>query len=245
MGAFLPRVVAIFLVFLNCVSSECSDQDKILFIEENLEPACQNAVQSILQANSQLDGVDFDSVCTTKCMGRYAEWLEHVCEDTDSGRLARIACLESETASRCRMYFPDVANKILFIDTAQCAGPLFTSGSCTGLRSVCKAPLNTLIDTLGCCFLSLYNDTNAIASLEEKDFLTAQQSIILISFQKSEVLEECIDGDIPQACSSSLFLPVDPVTSRDITDNTAALSSSMFCSVAVVVHLILSLINIT
>ena len=240
-------ITAIFLGFLNRVSSECSDQEKMQFIEENLEPACQSAVLPILQVNSQQYMTDFDSACTSNCMGRYVDWLEDTCEDTGTGNLAHIACLESGAAARCRMYFPDVANKILFVDTAQCAGPLFTSESCTGLtvRSVCKAPLNTLIDTLGCCFLSLYNDTNAIASLEEKGFLTEGQSAILISLQKSEVLEECIDGDIPQACSSSPFLSVDPVTSSDITDNAADLSSSMYLSVALVVHLIVSLINIT
>lgn len=249
MGTQMVIITAIFLGFLNCVSSECSDQEKMRFIAEDLEPACQSSVQSILQVNSQLDGVDFDSACTTNCMGRYADWLENVCEDAYTGKVARIACLESETASRCRTYFPDVANKILFIDTAQCAGPLFTSGSCTGLtaRSGCRASLNTLIDTLGCCFLSLYNDTNAIASLKEKSFLTAQQSDILISFHMSEVLEECIDEDIPQVCSSSPFLLVDPVTSSeiDVTDNAAALSSNMYFSVAVLLHSIVSLINTT
>lgn len=228
MATFAVTLIALFCVRDHGVSSSCSRTEKVTYIRDNLEPECQSAVMSILlEENPELNEVNFDLACTSRCMGKYENWLVRQCNGTNGETLAHIACLKStikitNEVSRCRHFFPDVANDIVFASTSQC-GALFSSSRiiCT---SSCREPLNTLIDTLGCCYQSIYNNSGVITSLSEQQFLTSNQASVLTQFRMSELLETCRNEAVPNACNG------DPFTmdnSREMTGTNSVTTDSM------------------
>lgn len=233
---------------LNRVSSSCTQQEKEEYIRNNLAPACQDAMLSdLLEKDARLDGVDFDLVCTTGCMGSYTDWLLTECNDTNTANLANTACFKSTNlrthqVSRCRYFFPDIANQLVFEDTNQCAASL--SPDSPNCISTCSQHLNNLIDTLGCCFQAIYNNSDVIASLSEEGFLGQSQQSVLTLFRMSELLESCREGAVPAACSGDPFTGTDsenPQASTENTDTPAVTGNSAVAthSTAITAHLVL------
>ena len=203
---------------LNRASSVCTRQEKADYVRRSLEPECRaGMLTALLKKDASLDEVDFDLACTAACMGRYVDWLLTECNDTNSATLAVTACLKSTNlrtreVTRCRYFFPDVAYQLVFADTSQCAA-LFPSDN-TRCGLACSEHLNTLIDTLGCCFQAIYNSSNVIASLSQEGFLAQTQQSVLSLFRMSELLDACRDGMVPDACSGEPFAEITGTSSR-------------------------------
>jgi hypothetical protein len=179
-------------------------------------------VSTLLDMNAVLGAVDFDAACSTRCMGRYTEWLLAQCNDTNAANLARVACLKSEM-SRCRNFFPDIdsIHQLVFADTSRDCGANLESVRCT---TICNNQLNRLFDTLGCCFESIYNNSAVIRSLSEEGFLLQSQQSALSQFRMSELLTECRPLPVPGACTGNPFVPatgVSPTLPSSSTEATA------------------------
>lgn len=197
------------------VSSKCSDDVKMEFMRDNLGPGCRSSIELIFRADPPLDSVDFDPVCTTDCMGRYSNWLQNQCEDISSAKIARVACLKNAGGTRCRYAFPDLEESSIFSSTQQCGSLLPSPTLCT--RN-CREPLNILENIYGCCFFSIYNNSDIIMSLSEVGFLDSTKASVLSSFQTSGLLDLCQDDTTPSACSGE---PFTDTTGPAVTDSSS------------------------
>lgn len=219
---------------LHGAASKCSQTDKDDYIATNLGIQCRSAVRSIVQVNNtQLSGIDYGLACSTGCMGKYKDWLLNECMDIHAANVAQISCLKENVTSpgnvipRCRSFFPDVEVE-LFTSTTQCVSLLGQPNQQCQVN--CKQPLNVLIDRFGCCFVSLYNNSDSIASLLEENFLDETRKGILDSFQMSGLLELCRDGSLPVACSSAPF-----VEGVEVSDS----ASNEYCQLSLALSLFL------
>lgn len=228
-SVIIVTIIALIASVLTEASSSCNTQEKMDYIRNNFEPECRHAISLILvEKDPQLNGVDFDLACTSSCLGRYSSWLLSECNNTNAAHLAQIACLESTDAtthqvSRCRKFFPDVANELVFVDTSPC-GAFLSMERVNWVNCVtgCGVPLNTLIDTIGCCFQSIYNDSCVIASLAEEGFLGQSQRSVLTLFGMSDLLDTCRTGTIPEVCPGDPFPVVSVVSGTESGDVTTA-----------------------
>ena len=201
-------VVLLFVtVFLNGASSQCSKSDKEAYIQRTFGFECRVAVQAITRPAEILDGIDFDLACSTSCLGTYTKWLEDECGDRETAMLTRLSCMRNmDTAggviSRCRLAFPDIADEV-FSSTQQCVSVIQSPSDTCSLD--CKVPLNDLIDKFGCCFLPLYNSTEAITRFLNTGYLDPTQASVLNLFQSSETLASCREEAVSPACTASPF----------------------------------------
>lgn len=212
MASYKIASLVVVIGMLTEASCSCSRQEKMDYVHNNLEPECRNVVALVaLDKDPELNGLDFALACTSSCLGKYTSWLLAGCNDTFAAHLAQVACLEStdvrtNAISRCRQFFPDVAHDLVFVDTNPC-GP-FLSSDRINCVSGCSVPLNNLINTIGCCFQSIYNDSSVITSLAEEGFLAQSQHAVLTLFMMSDLLDTCREGAIPEACSGQPFTTV-------------------------------------
>lgn len=204
-------VLLLISISLNGAYSKCSLARKVVYVQNNFGSECQIAVLSIIQPDLPLDNINFNSACTSGCLGKYTIWLETECDDRSGAMLTRMSCLKNniiETSgnniiTRCRFSFPDVANDVIFTSTQQC-GAILQQPPVTCPRD-CREPINSLIDNFGCCFLSLYNSSESVSSLLEEGFLDENRATVLNLFQMSGILETCRQEAIPPACDNEPF----------------------------------------
>ena len=158
---------------------------------------------------------DLDTVCVSSCAGAYSTWLRDGCNDPYTARSIDAGCeLTEGTAdlgSRCRFGFPDA-----FIDPGLFLG-LFhicsfaesdpcSSDAGNNTETVCGL-MSDIIDLYGCCYQSLYNNTDFITFLTMDDGpLTTGDR--LIGLGRSPLWEQC-EVDVPDQCSSAMPVFVD------------------------------------
>lgn len=248
MSTILHNILAMLAVaFLLCClaqysfATNCNTNEEMAFTQQHLGKECRSKLQQLLDFNNpslKMDSKLLDSLCTSACLEKYADWLVSSCNDTNKASLITASCLQQEDSSsekRCRFFFPDFTE---FISTHQCA-QYFINQDNLECSVECREPLRKLVMELGCCFQSVYNDGMVVASLHEQGFLNTSQLIALNSFHRSDVLESCLDADMtPSACSSQPFLTV---SGRDSSAAQGTGSRGFLFSIAFFVALISTL----
>ena len=238
------HLVAMLLVvlFQRVSTSICNEDKRSSFIRENLDSTCESAISSILnQGSSALSDTIFNIGCTSTCLGAYSDWLLMQCNDTHTANIARLACLvstnqETSRTSRCRQFFPDVANSQVFTSTTQC-GQIITSNASQCIES-CRSPLQTIVRSFGCCFPLIYTSSNAIESLSSKGYIDHTEKSILRTFLMSNILEDCSISPLPDSCSGVPFVTVTPSedSKSDLSLSTTETTSVVSANSAIKIH---------
>lgn len=240
----------VMFCLLHGTMSECEETQNI---RERLGAECRSKLH-LLRYDSSLDtntNVLFDSACTTECLGKYASLLITECNDTHRANLIKISCLKTNatnsqsTVSRCRYLLPDLEINLLLQSIRECPQFLGMGTGDTLCPRNCRVPANDIINTFGCCYSSIYNNSNIISSLEAVGFLNSTQVSAITQFQSSGfILENCRStGDIPGACKGGeIFDNVVPArtTAGSFVVSTSSATSRNFYSSSIITTLYLS-----
>ena len=144
---------------------------------------CERSVRSILgllttDSTSELQLENFDAAlnvfCTEECGERVAHWYFTQCNDLFFTSRMYYLCLDTSntaTGSHC-LY----ALWPLYDITANIDSCLKSEGSCP---SGCLEALHGIIDQIGCCFNSIYNETDSLSFLVESGILNQSTAIRL------------------------------------------------------------------
>lgn len=220
----LLSVLVSLAFFVSALAIKCSRVERIEYIHSNLEIDCQNQVKLIAGHNPDLSLLDIDLACTSNCLGKYEKFLYTDCNDTKAANVVKLACLKDNTTTfpSCRYSFPDVANLEIFHSTTSCASNLLEQpdGEVTCTQD-CKEQLDALIQKFGCCFQSVYNDMDSVASLQQENFLAEAQVDVLEQFQMTSLLRVCRREDVPNSCSGQPFTKEVSTVSGDIANSKA------------------------
>lgn len=203
-----------FLLLPSSVLSKvviCTQHDKAEFLQNQLTPECAAgliALQMRLSPQGQPAPELFvpsasmlDTVCHGSCGGAYAEYLRGECDDPYAARMVEASCIfTADTASvgpRCRFAFPDAIDDLrgAFARVFSC-GLGESQGSCP---SGCKSAMNALIDNIGCCYPSLYNNTEFLIWMQDIGLIndTLVQSVQVLG--KAPEWNLCV-ANIPPMC---------------------------------------------
>ena len=210
-------MLAVVLILSSLVqygfANDCNQNEESEYTREYLEEECRTNLPLLNFNNPSLkmDNKILEPLCTSSCLGRYAKWLTHTCNNTKKAMLITASCLRQEDSNselkRCRFFFPDFAD---ISSTHQCAQYLMNSDC----LQTCKEPLKKFVMELGCCFQAIYNNEMVVESLHEQGFFNTTQFVALKLFHMSDLLENCLDTHMaPPACSSQPFLSSDKNTS--------------------------------
>lgn len=122
---------------------------------------------------------DLDTVCVQSCAGVFAEWLSSNCNDRFTARMLEGMCVFTKgtrsVGPRCRFAFPDAIS-----DLRSDFQAVFSCGlgaSPDSCPPACDGALNALIDQLGCCYQSLYNNTEFLRWLMVAGFTNGTAAV--------------------------------------------------------------------
>ena len=153
------------------------------YVVENLDTACAASLSFALYANIASPGKDtaLNTICTADCAGKLANWLQNECDGTFNATSLYYLCLQTggrATVGRyCQYSIPpafDADQEILTVFQA-CENTL--QQLCT---DQCEMQLRSFAGQLGCCYQSLYNNTDfvrgaaAIGELATQDVMELQ-----------------------------------------------------------------------
>ena len=150
-------------------ASECSEQNVTEYLTSTLTQECAESLESLEMRMLSMDpsdsfipsSSDLDRACTAGCAGAYAGWLRGQCGDPFTARMLEGMCVfTADTATagqRCRFAFPDAIENLRGeFEAIMACGIGMSDSSCL---HACDAAMNSLIDRIGCCYQSLYNNT--------------------------------------------------------------------------------------
>lgn len=148
----------------------CSEQNVTEYLTSTLTEKCVVSLGNLEMRMLNMETsdsfvpslLDLDRACTTSCAGAYADWLREQCADPFTARMLEGMCVfTADTVTvgpRCRFAFPDaVENLGGKVNAVMTCGIGVSDSSCV---PSCHAAMNLLIDEIGCCYQSLYNDTD-------------------------------------------------------------------------------------
>ena len=197
----------------------CSSQKRADYISRNLTQECtssltalQHHLQRSVQVNTNLFipvATDLDTICQLSCAGAYSNWLRNDCKDPHSSRMIEATCIytagTTNIGDRCRSAFPDAFDGIrnMFNEVFTC-GLRDMPGSCP-LK--CHAAMSNLISTLGCCYQSLYNNTDFILYLLDVGVINETHAASLEYLGRVNEWEACKIG-APPMCEVIAFSPI-------------------------------------
>lgn len=166
-----------FLVMVTLVTAQsstgtCTANDQTAYVVQQLTLSCGFSLQTV---NSSLDSNAVDAalnvVCTDECGGELSEWLLNQCNDTIGAAGLYDWCLNTDgTAafSRCRYALPPFFDAMSSLGgAAACLAANETNPCPDG----CDVVLMSLAG-LGCCYQSLYNNTDYLQSIQSAGLLT-------------------------------------------------------------------------
>lgn len=189
----------------------CSLQKRAQYISSTLSQECTSSLIA-LQYHVQPTGratpdlfvpatSDLDAVCQLSCGGIYSTWLRNDCEDPYSSRMVEAMCIftsgTTNIGKRCRSAFPDA-----FDDIRSVFSEVLTCGLGNSLNFCplqCRTAMNNLIGILGCCYQSLYNNTDFILHLLDIGLINATQVMSLEYLGKATEWDVC-NVSVPPMC---------------------------------------------
>ena len=210
MGIIVVLVCALLCAAVpHCEAThDCSQEDKTDFMSRVLTSECVNGLNSLEMTslspapNSlELSALDFTTVCQASCGGAYSTWLKSTCGDLFASRVIETMCLFTEDTAlvgpRCRYAFPDAVPDIrnLFEDVFSCSQQAVAS-ACPEL---CRVAMANLIEHVGCCYQSLYNNTEYIHSLQDRGFINSTVAEAFTFLGRMPEWRMC-DISVPHMC---------------------------------------------
>lgn len=176
MWTFLLFSLAVLLPLTNAQDDgsigDCNAETVVgFFTQLSIRPgACAGALRDVAYANvtTEVYNAALQRLCTVDCGGTVAKWSAVSCGaggfKTAIGIL--LYCLPRETGNdRCRSTFPDLIDPALVLSL----------GSCLNFTNECPANCTNALTwgrmALGCCYQSIYNDTDIVLGFEAQGLL--------------------------------------------------------------------------
>ena len=189
---------------------------------------------------------DLDIACKNSCQGNFSRWLKKECQDPYTARSVDAMCAPTlnstyQIGERCRYGFPDaldgraafwrVFSWCKFTDPDECiyrpnvprsGEPNFTDTSpCLAFEGV--------IQKFGCCYNSLYNDTDFLKYVTASGLFNPTMMQQIINVAMSPIWDQCLI-EVPPSCEILSTSAAGPVV-----------GSSMLCAFVIAVAMALAM----
>lgn len=165
----------------------CNDEDVSAFVESELSPECNEAYKTVFASEDDTDSTEmitddmimdlYDTFCSPDCLGAVVRYEKDECSPSTATSLGTAKChrmsTEGEMGDLCAFTVgKDMINSTLFTDVwSSCISPdPVASEDCP---DTCSAALEELTAELGCCYQTIYNNTDFI------DFFTLSGDITI------------------------------------------------------------------
>ena len=235
------------LLLLACAmlrpTSQCSPEKKKEYISNHLSMECGSGLEVLTQPRRQASSglfipspSDLDTVCQFNCAGLYSTWLRNECQDPHSSRMVEAMCIytsgTTEIGERCRSAFPDAADNLqtIFRNALNC-GIGRSPRTCS---PNCHTAMNNLINRLGCCYQSLYNNTDFILHLIDAGLINETYLTALNYLNTAAEWDTC-NIRVPPMCE---ILVADPHTAANVDTINSAPSYHPFTTYTVIFSLL-------
>ena len=136
----------------------CPAHEVTQYQQCNLDSRCAYGLSSL--SLGSINDQTLMAVCTENCAGNLANWLENECSDTFGAAYLYYACLQTRRAQvgrYCIYSLPpvyDADEEIMAV--AQACQRVIRQQQC---HDNCALQLRNLTSELGCCYQSIYNNT--------------------------------------------------------------------------------------
>lgn len=223
------RYIYLCAVFSFCLADhshvECSEHDKTDYVHDHLSLECAtglehlhihvppspNEVTATRFTYIMPSADDLDTVCQESCNGAYSKWLRNTCGDVFTARGIEVMCAftagTTNLGPRCRSAFPDAYNersvfqKVFtlcnFDSSTSCIDRVDGTVKCA-TSDVCLA-FSTVTDSFGCCYQSLFNDTEFAGYLTREGLIDETTAETLRNFGLSPLWKQC-GIEVPPKC---------------------------------------------
>lgn len=207
-----------FLAFA-LAKNNCTTRETANFMDRNLNSKCVDALNRLElqlpppnQNNPTLVHPSTSSlaeVCQQSCGGVYSNWLNTSCGDRYTSRMVQATCLytayTSTVGTRCRHAFPDAVDvRSIFVEFFNKCVPVSSYTQAGVCPDNCRPALTNIIDKLGCCYQSLYNNTDFVTSLKNTGLINDTVSTGLLYAGTVPAWKNC-DVTIPILCEMIQF----------------------------------------
>ena len=170
--------VTLTLVTAQSTTGTCTANDQVAYVAQELPASC-GVNLGIVNSNSSLETniLDraLDVVCSDDCGGELSNWLLNECNDGAGAAGLYYWCLYTDgTAgnfSRCRYATPPYFDAMTSLGGA---APCFAANATNPCPDGCDLALMGLA-ALGCCYQSLYNNTEYLQGILSAETLTQEQ----------------------------------------------------------------------
>ena len=167
-----------------------------------------------------------ENVCTNECGGEYSNYLETVCGDNFEAISLRLHCTPTNGTATvgpyCRYAIGDILNSSILTDLFACENYTEENPCSFG----CRAALNQLKASVGCCYQNVYNNTAYNRELLRAGFITTSE---FIGFEQlnDPTASPWLACDIepPKRCSPPPFKPPPPAPKCTLEDKGGYLST--------------------
>ena len=174
-------------IIAGCTSEE---QQNYIAALPNSE-ACSMAFSDVLSPENLTEAEYNTSLrvfCSEDCGGAMVEFSTVNCRNLDFAARLRLLCLPRETGEdRCSSIFPTLLDnrEVLISNLSSCSG--FNTECPVG----CANALMTVVSQFGCCYQSVYNNTDVINMFQQEGSLTAGERQVFQDISQSSLWEAC------------------------------------------------------
>lgn len=201
-------------------SQTCTSEEIATYKNNNLSSKCSVALNDVSVKgllHRQKFNIPSESslveVCQQSCGGLYSSWLSNTCKDNSAARIVQATCLFTSNTSpnggRCRHLFPDVTdirtNFIQFYDKCE---PILPRRSQTCYRG-CAEVLMSIVSHLGCCYQSLYNNTEFVNGFKNSGLINDTIAAGILNMGRSTAWTAC-GVKTPRRCEEIQILQIAP-----------------------------------
>ena len=170
--------LAVTLVWCQPDAGTCNTAAVTQYVANNLGASCAVSFVPALYANVSVSVRDaaLDTICTENCAGKLANWLLNDCSSKFNSTSLYYLCLRTGGSARvgryCQYSIPpwfDADGEILTL--FQTCENVIQQGQCT---DQCAMQLQNFANQLGCCYQSLYNNTEFVQGAADIGELASQ-----------------------------------------------------------------------
>ena len=163
--ALVLLTFAVTLVWCQPNAGTCDTAAVNQYVMNNLDSNCGFSLGIALDANVSVSmtirDAALDTICTESCAGKLADWLLNDCSSTFNSTSLYYLCLQTGSSATVGRYCQysispsfDAAGEILAL--FQTCVTVIQQQLCT---DQCAMQLQNFANQLGCCYQSLYNNT--------------------------------------------------------------------------------------
>ena len=216
--ALVLLTFAVTLVWCQPNADTCDTAAVNQYVVSNLDSNCTASLDIALYASVSVTirDVALDTICTESCAGKLADWLLNDCDNTFNSTSLYYLCLQtasSATVGRyCQYSIPPLFNadgEILALFQA-CETVVQQQQLCT---DQCAIQLQNFANQLGCCYQSLYNNTEFVQGAADIGEL-APADISKLQIIGNQLLWSACSVTLPDKCTAESF--DFPMTDRSV-----------------------------